>query len=187
MWAACLKGVGECEKARDALEPLRASRSEIGDDLYAWVVYELGDISLINDEYDRGFEDLRLAAQLFRETNQMTAWSSALTAMGFGYRKQGLIAQAIEIYRIAQAESVARRTKPIEAYIRLLITEAYVASERWRAAEEEIQGILPIIEAHGMVPERVAALRFLREARRHQMKDPREIGDYRRRLNWYEK
>jgi tetratricopeptide (TPR) repeat protein len=186
VWAACLKAVGECERALEALEPLRASRSEVGDDLYAWVVYELGDISLINEEYDRGFDDLRLAAQLFRETNQMTAWSTALTTMGFGYRKQGLIPEAIEIYRIAQAQSVARRTKPIEAYIRLLITEAYVASERWQAAEEEILAILPILEAHRMVPESVAAVRFLREARRHQKVDPREIGVNWRRLGWHE-
>ena len=172
VWAACLKSMGECDRAAEALEPLLEKRAEISSALYAWVLNELGDIHLINGEYEKGFGYLRVAVQLFQDTNQMAAWSTALTVIAFGYRKQGLFPEAIEIYRKAQVEAASRNMKPSEGYIRLLITETYAAAGQWRAAEQEALAILPIFETHGMVAEGVAAIRFLRECLRRQKADP---------------
>jgi tetratricopeptide (TPR) repeat protein len=182
LWAASLKCIGECEKAFEVLEPIRTLACEIRPALYGWVLMELGDLSLISSSYERGFQELAEAERLLREANQITGLTLTLAMMGFGYRMRGMFQEAVQLFTRARAECAALDSEALDAYVRLLISEAYLAMGSWRAAEREVLEILPVFERHGMVAEGVAGVTLLREAVRQRKLEPGKLREFRERF-----
>jgi tetratricopeptide (TPR) repeat protein len=182
LWAASLKCIGECEKAFDVLEPVRTLAGEVRPALSGWVLMELGDLSLISSGYERGFQELAEAERLLREANQITGLTLTLAMMGFGYRMRGMFQEAIQFFTRARAECTTLDSEALDAYVRLLISETYLAMGNWRAAERELLGILPVFERHGMVAEGVAGVTLLREAVRQRRLEPGKLREFRERF-----
>lgn len=182
LWAASLKCIGECEKAFEVLEPIRTLACEVRPALSGWVLMELGDLSLISSSYERGFQELAEAEHLLREANQITGLTLTLAMMGFGYRMRGMFQEAIQLFNRARAECTTLESEALDAYVRLLISEAYLAMGNWRGAEREVLEILPVFERHGMVAEGVAGVTLLREAVRQRKLEPSKLREFRERF-----
>jgi tetratricopeptide (TPR) repeat protein len=182
LWAASLKCVGECEKAFEVLEPVRTLAGEVRPALSGWVLMELGDLSLISSGYERGFQELAEAERLLREANQITGLTLTLAMMGFGYRMRGMFQEAVQLFTRARAECTTLDSETLDAYVRLLISETYLAMGNWRAAEREVLEILPVFERHGMVAEGVAGVTLLREAVRQRRLEPGKLREFRERF-----
>jgi tetratricopeptide (TPR) repeat protein len=182
LWAACLKCQGDTEAALEVLDPLRSLQSVISPSLTGWVLRELGDIHLLEGDYARGFSELTQAIQLLSDSNHVAGWAMAVALMGYGYRSQGRVREAIWFFQKAQAEYAALEMTPLESYIRLLVTEAYTAVADWKAAEKEARAIIPIFKSHGMFTDAQTAAQLLREAMLRQRPDPKVLAHLRRAL-----
>lgn len=182
LWSMALKDAGRIEEALDVLRPLRDARSRIRPALYAYVLREYGDLYQICGDYKQGFAELGEAARLLRETNQLIGLPSIIGMIGFGYRAQGMLSEAVKFFTESQRCYVQLGMMPYAAYSGLFVAETLLAMERSKEAELVLLSVLPTIESEGMIANAVAAINLLREAIRQQKLDPEMLRELRERL-----
>ena len=182
LWAASLKSAGECERALGVLAPLKHMKDGMKPALYGWVLVELGDIKQILGDYQRGLEDLKEAARLFRAEDQWIGLADVASMMGFGFRSQGMLKEAAECFRASQEQHRQLGMRSLEAYAGILLAETYLALGAPRDAERLLLAAIPIFEEQSMVADAVAAVRLLRASIRQRKLDPEILRDLRERL-----
>jgi tetratricopeptide (TPR) repeat protein len=182
LWASTLKAVGRLEEACGILQPLMKARSQISPALYGYVLRECGDLHLIAGDYDRGLAELKEAAKILEAENKLTGLPAVIGMIGFGYRAQGMLQEAIEFFMDSQNGYARLGMKPYEAYTGLLVAETLLAMGRSREAEVVVLSVLPSIETQGMIVNGIAAINLLREAIRRQRLNPQILRAIRDRL-----
>jgi tetratricopeptide (TPR) repeat protein len=182
LWSSSLKSAGRLDEAFEVLQPLRQQSSSLRRGLYGYVLRESGDLHLIRGEYEVGLAELREAASILKQENELVGLPAVVGMIGFGYRAQGLLKEALEFF-VDSREGYARLgMKPYEAYTGLLVAETFLAMGRYKDAELLVLSVLPAIEEQGMVVNAIAAVNLLREAIRRQRLDPQVLRELRERL-----
>jgi hypothetical protein len=139
-------------------------------------------LHLIRGDYRRGLAELREAASILKAENELTALPGVVAMIGFAYRAQGRLREAVEFFMESQKAYAQLGMRPYEAYTGLLVAETLLAMDRSKEAELVVLSVLPSIEAQGMVADGVAAINLLREAVRRQKLDPQMLRELRERL-----
>ncbi|HEU5249050.1 MAG TPA: tetratricopeptide repeat protein [Thermoanaerobaculia bacterium] len=178
LWASSLKISGRCEVALDVLEPLRKMRHEITPALFGRVLLELGDLHQIEGDYDRGLADLNEAATLLREGGQLTGLADAASMLGASCRARGMLNEAIRFYEKGREAYSQLGMKYLEAYMRILLAETYLAMGKLVETERQVLAALPTLQEQHMVVEVTAGLGILQEAARRRSLDPVALREF---------
>jgi tetratricopeptide (TPR) repeat protein len=182
LWSSTLKAIGRLEEAFELLQPLRQSRPDIRPALYGYILRECGDLHLIWGDYRRGLAELREASSVLKAENELTALPGVVGMIGFAYRAQGMLREAVEFFIESQKAYAELGMRPYESYTGLLVAETLLAMDRSKEAELVVLSVLPSIEAQGMVADGIAAINLLREALRRQKLNPQMLRELRERL-----
>lgn len=168
LWASSLKIVGKCDAALRILEPLQERRAQIPSALYGWILLELGDLHQIGGRYEDGIAELAEAADLLKDNNHFTGLADATSMLAAAYRAQGMLREASELFQQCRKAYGQLGMKSLEAYIRILLAETFLAMEELADAEREVLETLPTLLEHRMLAEATAGLNLLREVARRK-------------------
>ena len=172
LWASSLKIAGRCDVALEILEPLQGKRGQIPPALYGWLLLELGDLHQIGGRYEQGIAELAEAAELLKDNNHFTGLADATSMLAAAYRARGMLREAVELFREGRKAYGQLGMKSLEAYVRILLAETFLAMGNLAEAEREVVATFPTLLEHGMLAEATAGLNILREVTRRRRLDP---------------
>ncbi len=181
--AMALKCLSRVSEALEMLEPVCNSGTVKEDRLlYGRFLVELGDLHQLDGRFDTAMIAYRKALPLLQGVGLSVALADLKLVIGTALRGQPRPAQAIEALRAARDDYRGLGMATRQAYVHLLIAEAFLAMNHDREAEKEILAALPTIEEQKMVPEGFAAVALLRESVRRQKADPEALRQLREHL-----
>ncbi len=162
--AVTLKVLGRRLEAFRVASSVASNSRDIQPALMGQVWSEIGEYHASCRDFAPAADAFAKAISLLQNANRPIALMSLKLSLGELFRVQERSQEAYEAFRSANEDARKLEMPVYVAYSHVLAGEALLALERPREAEWEILAALPLLDAHKMVPEALAAVAVLRES-----------------------
>lgn len=161
--ALSLKDLGRSKEALQLLGILRADLPPTESLLTGIVIQNCGEVLASEGNYAEGLALCRQAYALLQDEGTPWAIANLQATVGEIQRGQGRLREAIECYRESISSFEAAGMEAGAAYLRLIVAETLIATDRKDEATLELLAALPVIEREGIRADAVAAVSLLRQ------------------------